>query len=110
MRDTLPLRVFDAERARPSAPRAAPASRRDERRGHFAQVRGHSTRNERPTSLSRRSSAGSDHYTRTTFEFKDTAIGAQDTITGGGRYDYLVEEIGGRALPAWHRAATALDW
>jgi histidyl-tRNA synthetase len=42
---------------------------------------------------------GLDYYTRTTFEFKDEAIGAKDTICGGGRYDGLIEEIGGAATP-----------
>jgi len=43
---------------------------------------------------------GLDYYTRTAFEFVDEAIGAQSSICGGGRYDYLVEEIGGPATPA----------
>jgi histidyl-tRNA synthetase len=42
---------------------------------------------------------GLDYYTRTTFEFKDEAIGAKDTIAGGGRYDGLIEEIGGSPTP-----------
>ncbi|MBD0329077.1 MAG: histidine--tRNA ligase [Thermoleophilia bacterium] len=42
---------------------------------------------------------GLDYYTRTTFEFKDEAIGAQDSICGGGRYDGLVEAIGGPPTP-----------
>jgi histidyl-tRNA synthetase len=42
---------------------------------------------------------GLDYYTRTTFEFMDEAIGAKDTICGGGRYDGLVEAIGGPATP-----------
>ena len=42
---------------------------------------------------------GLDYYTRTTFEFKDEAIGAKDTICGGGRYDGLVEAIGGPSTP-----------
>ena len=42
---------------------------------------------------------GLDYYTRTTFEFKDEAIGAKDTICGGGRYDGLIEEIGGAPTP-----------
>ena len=42
---------------------------------------------------------GLDYYTRTTFEFKDEAIGAQDSICGGGRYDGLTEEIGGPPTP-----------
>jgi histidyl-tRNA synthetase len=43
---------------------------------------------------------GLDYYTRTTFEFKDEAIGAQDSICGGGRYDGLIEAIGGPPTPA----------
>ena len=42
---------------------------------------------------------GLDYYTRTAFEFVDEAIGAQSSICGGGRYDYLVEEIGGPPTP-----------
>jgi histidyl-tRNA synthetase len=42
---------------------------------------------------------GLDYYTRTAFEFMDEAIGAQSSICGGGRYDYLVEEIGGPPTP-----------
>ena len=42
---------------------------------------------------------GLDYYTRTTFEFKDEAIGAKDTICGGGRYDGLIEAIGGKPTP-----------
>src|SRR5207237_6216956 len=42
---------------------------------------------------------GLDYYTRTTFEFKDEAIGAKDVICGGGRYDGLVEAIGGPPTP-----------
>ncbi len=39
---------------------------------------------------------GLDYYTRTVFEFTHTGLGAQDTILAGGRYDNLVEEMGGR--------------
>jgi len=42
---------------------------------------------------------GLDYYTKTAFEFVTTAIGAQGTVCGGGRYDELVEEIGGPATP-----------
>ena len=42
---------------------------------------------------------GLDYYTRTAFEFKGVAMGAAGTICGGGRYDYLVEEIGGPPTP-----------
>jgi histidyl-tRNA synthetase len=42
---------------------------------------------------------GLDYYSRTTFEFMGDALGETTSIVGGGRYDYLVEEIGGPATP-----------
>ena len=42
---------------------------------------------------------GLDYYTKTAFEFVSNKIGAQGTVCGGGRYDNLVEEIGGPATP-----------
>ncbi len=43
---------------------------------------------------------GLDYYTRTVFEFVSTQIGAQGTVCGGGRYDGLVEELGGQHIPS----------
>lgn len=43
---------------------------------------------------------GLDYYTRTVFEFVSTDIGAQGTVCGGGRYDGLVEELGGPHIPS----------
>jgi len=42
---------------------------------------------------------GLDYYTRTTFEFQSALLGAQSGVGGGGRYDDLVEAIGGPAIP-----------
>ena len=42
---------------------------------------------------------GLDYYGRTVFEWTTTALGAQGTICGGGRYDGLVEHLGGRSTP-----------
>jgi histidyl-tRNA synthetase len=42
---------------------------------------------------------GLDYYTRTLFEFSSDALGAQSGVAGGGRYDGLVEELGGPATP-----------
>lgn len=42
---------------------------------------------------------GLDYYRRTVFEFVSDDIGAQSTVCGGGRYDGLVEELGGDPLP-----------
>ncbi|MBR2024127.1 MAG: histidine--tRNA ligase [Clostridia bacterium] len=43
---------------------------------------------------------GLDYYTRTVFEFVSTSIGAQGTVCAGGRYDGLIEELGGNSMPA----------
>ena len=43
---------------------------------------------------------GLDYYTRTVFEFVSTSIGAQGTVCGGGRYDGLIEQLGGNPTPA----------
>jgi len=42
---------------------------------------------------------GLDYYTKTAFEFVSTSIGSQGTVCGGGRYDDLVEELGGPPIP-----------
>lgn len=42
---------------------------------------------------------GMDYYTRTTFEFQSSLLGAQSGVGGGGRYDHLVEDIGGPPVP-----------
>jgi histidyl-tRNA synthetase len=43
---------------------------------------------------------GLDYYTKTVFEFLSAGVGTQGTVCGGGRYDGLIEEIGGKAMPA----------
>ena len=43
---------------------------------------------------------GLDYYNQTVYEWKSDLLGAQDTICGGGRYDNLVEELGGKPCPA----------
>jgi histidyl-tRNA synthetase len=103
-RQTSPLRVFDVKSGRvQDVLRGAPAiadALCDRCREHFESVRSllaaYGLSYELVPTLVR----GLDYYTRTTFEFKDAAIGAQDAICGGGRYDYLVEEIGGPPTPA----------
>ena len=42
---------------------------------------------------------GLDYYTKTAFEFIGTGIGTQGTVCGGGRYDHLIEEVGGPDCP-----------
>ena len=43
---------------------------------------------------------GLDYYNQTVFEWKTDLLGSQDTVLGGGRYDNLVEELGGKPCPA----------
>jgi histidyl-tRNA synthetase len=53
-----------------------------------------------PYSLNPRLVRGLDYYNLTVFEFVTTALGSQGTICGGGRYDYLMEMLGGKPAPA----------
>ena len=43
---------------------------------------------------------GLDYYTRTVFEWRTSALGSQDAVCSGGRYDGLVEQLGGEPTPA----------
>ena len=52
-----------------------------------------------PFEVDHRLVRGLDYYTRTVFEIQPAEGGAQSTICGGGRYDGLIEQIGGRATP-----------
>jgi histidyl-tRNA synthetase len=102
-RATTPLRVFDVKSERVQAALAeAPKigeSLCDACREHFDAVRGfldaYGVEYELTPTLVR----GLDYYTRTTWQFEGPEHGAQSTISGGGRYDYLAEEIGGPATP-----------
>jgi histidyl-tRNA synthetase len=53
-----------------------------------------------PYSINPRLVRGLDYYNLTVFEFITESLGAQGTICGGGRYDYLIEQIGGKPAPA----------
>jgi histidyl-tRNA synthetase len=102
-RATSPLRVFDVkdekvQSALADAPKIGEALC-DECRKHFEQVRALLDDLGIEYVLVPTLVRGLDYYTRTTFEFVDEAIGAKSTICGGGRYDGLVEEIGGPATP-----------
>ena len=102
--DTTPLRVFDSknpavQRALADAPTIGD-SLCDACREHFARVReyldAYGIEYEVTPTLVR----GLDYYTRTVWEFRNEALeAAQSSICAGGRYDYLVEEIGGPPTP-----------
>jgi histidyl-tRNA synthetase len=102
-RATSPLRVFDTKDDRIAAVLAeAPqigTSLCDACREHFDSVRGYLDAFGVSYRLVPTLVRGLDYYTRTAFEFVDEAIGAQSSICGGGRYDYLAEELGGKPTP-----------
>ncbi|GAC57351.1 histidine--tRNA ligase [Gordonia hirsuta DSM 44140 = NBRC 16056] len=68
----------------------------DSARDHFAAVRRHLDRLGVAYELNPRLVRGLDYYTKTTFEFVHDGLGAQSGIGGGGRYDGLMRQIGGK--------------
>jgi histidyl-tRNA synthetase len=66
---------------------------------HFEAVKEILTKVGVPFTLNDRLVRGLDYYTRTAFEFTHGALGAQNAILGGGRYDGLSESLGGPAAP-----------
>jgi len=100
---TNPLRVFDCK-----VPEDQPIIEKLPRisqfldvgcRTHFEAVQAILARVGVPFSLNDRLVRGLDYYTRTAFEFTHGALGAQNAILGGGRYDGLSEALGGPAAP-----------
>jgi histidyl-tRNA synthetase len=68
-------------------------------RSHFAEVQKTLTALKVPFVLNHRLVRGFDYYTRTAFEFTHGALGAQNALVGGGRYDGLSESLGGPPAP-----------
>lgn len=72
----------------------------DECREHFEQVQRYLDVAGVEYSVNPTIVRGLDYYTKTVFEFVTDFIGAQGTVCGGGRYDGLIEELGGKHLPS----------
>ena len=72
----------------------------DECSEHFEKVKSYLDLIDIPFKINPRIVRGLDYYTKTVFEFVSNDIGAQGTVLGGGRYDGLVEELGGKSVPA----------
>ncbi len=66
---------------------------------HFERVQAALTSLHVPFHVDGRLVRGLDYYTKTAFEITSNALGSQDALAGGGRYDLLVEELGGKATP-----------
>jgi histidyl-tRNA synthetase len=102
-RATSPLRVFDVKNERvqealADAPKISDALC-DECREHFEAVKANLENYGVEFELVPTLVRGLDYYARTAFEFVDEAIGAQSSICGGGRYDGLIEQLGGKPTP-----------
>lgn len=95
-----PLRVLDDKRPEIKAATAdAPLLidyLSDDARAHFELVLAHLDRLGVPYQLNPRLVRGLDYYTKTTFEFVHDGLGAQSGIGGGGRYDGLMRQLGGK--------------
>ena len=99
-----PLRLLDCKElscqqitgaAPRSVDRLCPACRE-----HFNRLKEYLTLLGIPFVINHRLVRGLDYYTRTVFEIQPEAEGAQSTLGGGGRYDGLIEELGGKPTPA----------
>ncbi|MFN7243127.1 MAG: histidine--tRNA ligase [Dietzia cercidiphylli] len=97
-----PLRVLDDKRPEVRAQLSGAPLMIDhlseESAAHFAEVRSHLDALGVAYEVNPRMVRGLDYYTKTTFEFVHDGLGAQSGIGGGGRYDGLMEQLGGQAL------------
>lgn len=99
-----PLRILDCKEEKCQGPiDGAPASVDflcPACRDHFEQVIKMLDYQQVKFNVNKRLVRGLDYYTRTTFEVVSGKLGAQNAVSGGGRYDTLVQELGGKATPA----------
>lgn len=72
----------------------------DDCREHFEAVKKYLTSQSIEFTVNPQIVRGLDYYTKTVFEFVSNSIGAQGTVCGGGRYDGLIEELGGQKTPS----------
>ncbi|MEA2419035.1 MAG: histidyl-tRNA synthetase [Thermoleophilaceae bacterium] len=98
-----PLRAFDADHpgtqaVMAGAPRLLDRLEADDAE-HFAQVRALLDTAGLAYDVDSTLVRGLDYYTRTVFEFESSRLGSQAALGGGGRYDLLVEELGGPPTP-----------
>ncbi|MHB0975859.1 MAG: histidine--tRNA ligase [Candidatus Aquicultorales bacterium] len=99
-----PLRLFDCKREECRASMAGAPKIVDylcpECEAHFKEVRGFLDKELIEYVIEPILVRGLDYYTKTTFEIQSKYLGAQNAVGGGGRYDRLVEELGGSPTPA----------
>lgn len=99
-----PLRILDTKNpAMQAVVEAAPQLidfLGEESLRHFGAVKSILDANGVPWRVNPRLVRGMDYYNLTVFEFVTDRLGSQGTICGGGRYDYLIEQVGGKPAPA----------
>lgn len=102
--ETNPLRILDSKEEEDQAFITDAPSIHDylnqECRTHFAEVLALLDLMDINYTVDHRLVRGLDYYTKTAFELVSPDLGSQDALGGGGRYDLLIEEIGGRPTPA----------
>ncbi len=99
-----PLRILDSKNPAMKALNEAAPQLLDflgeQSLAHFNAVKAILDANAVAYSINPRLVRGMDYYNLTVFEFITERLGSQGTVCGGGRYDYLIEEIGGKPAPA----------
>ncbi len=104
-----PLRVLDSKNETDRAVTADVPLMKDhlcaECAGHFSAVQQILQSLEVQFTIDGRLVRGLDYYTKTAFEITSTDLGSQDALAGGGRYDLLVKELGGKPTPGTGFAA-----
>lgn len=104
-----PLRVLDSKDEGDKAVTASVPLMKDhlcaECAGHFAEVQRTLKALKVQFAIDGRLVRGLDYYTKTAFEITSSDLGSQDALAGGGRYDLLVKELGGKPTPGTGFAA-----
>lgn len=99
-----PLRILDSKHPGDKALSANAPRMQDmldtESKDHFSKVLSHLDSLSIPYTVNPLLVRGLDYYSHTVFEFTSTALGAQDALGGGGRYDHLFEHFGGKHTPS----------
>ena len=101
--DTNPLRILDTKLEHEQtllegAPTVSECYTAEDK-AHLESLQNFLTAMEIPFTIDPRLVRGLDYYSRTVFEFTSPVLGAQDALLGGGRYDGLVETLGGKPTP-----------
>lgn len=101
---TNPLRILDSKNPAlqeliEKAPRLADSLGEDSR-NHFEQLKGYLSEAGISFTHNQRLVRGLDYYSHTVFEWTTQALGAQGAVCAGGRYDGLIEQLGGKKTPA----------